>query len=62
VNHTFRICPNNKEIIEWRADLDGARWCFFKRCDSPNDAKRILSILRGDVKEDPAQMELAEAA
>lgn len=52
----FRLKPTNNLIIEWRADIPGARWGFFKICDSPNDAKRILSALRGDVKEEAEQM------
>lgn len=61
VSHFFRIAPKNNLIIEWQADLPNARWGFFKVCESPKDAKRILSVLRGDAKEDPEQMELAEA-
>lgn len=47
MKHDFRIAPNKPLIIEWRADLPDARWCFFMVTDSPNEAKRILAALSG---------------
>jgi hypothetical protein len=58
VTHTFRICPTNAVVIEWKADLPGARWCFFKTNDSKRDAKRSLSAINGETVEDTEQMEL----
>jgi hypothetical protein len=58
--YTFQICPTNKLIIEWKADLPGARWCFYRVCDSPNDAKRSLAAINGESKEDTEQMDLFE--
>lgn len=45
MRHTFQIAPTNNIVIEWKADLPGARWCFYMVTDSPNEAKRILSVL-----------------
>lgn len=44
--HTFRICPTDPLIVEWRLEQDGAKWGFYKVCDSPNDAIRALSVIR----------------
>lgn len=57
--YQFRRCPTNGLLIEWRADQDGARWCFYRTCDSRNDAKRSLALLQGE-NADLAQMELLE--
>lgn len=56
----FRICPTDKLIIEWRADLPGARWGFYRVCDSPNDAKRSLAAIKGEVDatQEDSQLEL----
>lgn len=43
----YRICPTNRLIIESKADLPNARWCFYRVCDSPNDAKRSLYTING---------------
>jgi hypothetical protein len=40
----FRICPTNKLLIEWK--LSGDHWGFYRICDSPNDAKRSLSVIQ----------------
>jgi hypothetical protein len=58
--HTFRLCPTNALVIEWKAELPGARWCFYRVCDSKPDAKRSLSIINGETVEDSEQMELLE--
>jgi len=63
MTHLFRICPTNKLMIEWKADLPGARWGFYRICDSPNDAKRSLSAINGEVdsaEQGEPQMELFE--
>lgn len=60
VTHSFRIAPTNRIIIEWRADLPSARWCFYKVCDSPNDAKRALGLLNGTGHPQTEQQELLE--
>lgn len=60
MTHTFRICPTNRLIIEWRADNDAARWCFFKVCDSPNDAQRSLLLINGGAQVEQEQLELME--
>lgn len=44
----YQISPKNALVIEWKADLPGARWCFYKTNDSPAEAKRILSVLMPD--------------
>lgn len=44
----YQISPKNALIIEQRAALPGARWCFYMVADSPNEAKRILSVLMPD--------------
>jgi hypothetical protein len=49
MSYTYRICPADKLIIERKADPPNARWCFYRVCDSPADAKRSLSSIRGDV-------------
>jgi hypothetical protein len=51
----FRICPTNKLLIEWK--LSGDHWGFYRICDSPNDAKRSLSVIQGDTAQDSEQME-----
>lgn len=58
--HHLRICPTNKLIIEWQADLPGARWCFYKVGDSPADVKRSLATIRGEIEQDIEQAELFE--
>ncbi len=58
MSYEFRICPKNKLLIEWRADPPGARWGFYRICDSPNDAKRSLSAINGEVAQEDPQMEL----
>jgi hypothetical protein len=63
MSHAFRIAPKNALIIEWQADLPGARWCFYRICDSASDAKRSLAAIEGKVQEDPAeQMAFLEAS
>lgn len=63
MNHTFRLAPKNALLIEWKADLPGARWGFYRICDSTSDAKRSLAAIEGRVQEDPAeQMAFLEAA
>jgi len=59
LHYTYRICPTNRLIIERKADPIGARWCFWRICDSPNDVKRHLAMLRGE-PEIATQMELVE--
>jgi hypothetical protein len=49
MTRSYRICPTNKLIIEWQ--LSGEQWGFFRVCDSPQDAKRSLSVLRGDTEQ-----------
>lgn len=49
MKHKFRICPSDKLVIEWRLLQQGARWGFFKICDSPNHAKATLATLQGKV-------------
>lgn len=48
MKHEFRIAPKNAIVIEWKADLPGAQWCFYMVTDSPNEAKRILTVLQGE--------------
>jgi hypothetical protein len=55
--HLYRIQPGNAKVIEWRAELPGARWCFYKICDSPTEAKRSLAAIRGEQSNDE-QMEI----
>lgn len=45
MSYSFRIAKANPLIIEWQADLPGAVYGFYMVCDSPNEAKRILSVL-----------------
>ncbi|MCC6454464.1 MAG: hypothetical protein IT328_05935 [Caldilineaceae bacterium] len=48
----FRISPDNPVIIERRLNQHGARWGFFKTCDSKTEAKiSLLRIERGDAVE-----------
>jgi hypothetical protein len=54
----YRICLTNKLLVEQR--LSGGQWGFYRICDSPADAKRSLSVLRGDAKEMTEQMDLIE--
>lgn len=56
MSYEFRICPANRLLIEWR--LSSGQWGFYRVCDSPNDAKRSLSVIRGDAGQDDPQMEL----
>lgn len=41
----WRIALNNPLVIEWRVLQDGAQWGFYMATDSPNQSKRILSVL-----------------
>lgn len=41
----FRVSSDNPVVIEWQLCREGARWCFYAVADSPNEAKRILSVL-----------------
>lgn len=50
--YIYRICPTNKTVIERKAEVEGARWCFFKVCASPNESKRSLAVLQGKVIDD----------
>jgi hypothetical protein len=54
----FRICPTNKLLIEWK--LSGDHWGFYRICDSPNDAKRSMSVIQGDTVEDSEQISLLD--
>jgi hypothetical protein len=49
MTRSYRICPTNKLIIEWQ--LSNGQWGFFRVCDSPQDTKRSLSVLRGDIEQ-----------
>lgn len=60
MQQTFRICPTNALVIEWRAPVLGARWCFYKVCDSKPDAQRSLAIINGEAVGIVDQMELLE--
>lgn len=60
--HEFRICPKDKSMIEWKADHPDARWCFYRICDSPADAKRSLSAIRGEVVDETEQASLLDLA
>lgn len=55
--HSFRICPTNSLIIEWRLKRDGARWCFFRICDGKPEAKRIYRKLEHGIVDDPGNVE-----
>lgn len=44
--YQYRISATDKRLIERRLNKAGARWLFYKICDSPNDAKRALLKLR----------------
>jgi hypothetical protein len=44
----YRICPTNRLVIERKEDPPDARWCFYRACDSPADAKRSLGVIRGE--------------
>lgn len=48
----WRQCPRDKLIIE--RSLDGSTWYWYRVCDSPNDARRSLSVLRGEQDEQPS--------
>lgn len=54
--YTYRISPLHNKIIERKADNPDARWCFYKVCDSPKEAKRSLAIINGEM--DTEQMAL----
>lgn len=56
----YRICPTDKLIIESQADLPGARWCFYRVCDSPADTKRSLAAINGEAQPEIEQAELFE--
>lgn len=60
MSYEFRICPTDRLIIEWRPEQGGARFGFYRVCDSPNDAKRSLSVINGDAPQDEPQLELFE--
>ncbi len=62
MTHSFRQCPKNKLIIEWRLEQDGARWGFYRVCDSPADAKRSLAVINGGSAQEAGQLELLEIA
>lgn len=49
MRHIYRISPSNKIVIEWKLEQEGARWCFFKVCDSPAHAKQTLAVLQGNL-------------
>lgn len=52
--YQYRIHERDKRIIERRMNKHGARWGFYKVCDSPNDAKRaLLAMQDGEGKEVP---------
>ena len=45
----YRIAPTDPLVIERRMNKAGARWGFYKACDSANDAKRaLLAIGQGE--------------
>ena len=44
MNDTFRICPDNRMLIE-RHPGTGDYWLFYMITDSPNEAKRIVALL-----------------
>lgn len=48
MRHSYQIAPGNKLVIEWRLEQEGARFCFFEVCDSPNHAKQTLAVLQGE--------------
>lgn len=54
MRHTYQISPSDKIVIEWKLEQEGARWCFFKVCDSPSHAKQTLAVLQDNeaLKED----------
>lgn len=54
MTHAYHISPTNPLIIEWRLDQDGARFCFYRVCDSPNDARRSLRVLQGGDEQEAA--------
>lgn len=56
MSYEFRICPTNKSLIEWQ--LSNGVWGFYRICDSPNDAKRSLSVVNGDATQVEPQLEL----
>lgn len=40
--HTYRICPTDSRTIERRENRHNARWCFYLRRDTANEAKTAL--------------------
>jgi len=46
----YRICPTDPAVIERRINQHGARWYFYLRRDTPNEAKAaLLAIVRTEV-------------
>ena len=57
MDDVYRISPKNKLVIERCPDPTRAPWYFYKVTDSPNDAKRTLSVLNGDNQLQPELLE-----